>query len=59
MVDGIFRKGKKVDQIDKLGSSKLFHLEQSRLRDQYDWSVPQINLLKIDLEFKTVPDGMA
>merc|ERR1712115_158263 len=37
---------------DKETDSKLFHLEQSRLRDQYDWSVPQIRLLKIDLEIR-------
>ena len=39
--------------------NKLFHLEQSRLRDQYDWSVPQIHLLKIDLEVETARDGIA
>ena len=39
--------------------TKLFHLKQSRLRDQYDWSVPQIHLLKIDLEVKTAQDGIA
>ena len=46
---------------ESLLSCKLFHLEQSRLRDQYDWSVPQIHLVKFisEVETETARDGIA